>query len=156
VADTSLLTNLTCQFFPLESMLRLSDFYYKSNISFTGTGLGRQFDHGFTSVRPVQPPSSAVGSPVVGYADPSHTSLTPVRTFNLTRATGRRLCRPPSYLTYARSNFKPNSVHRSSAMPTPLVPQYVPAWPPARPSVYRSSLYRPLSHLTYARLTSLT
>ena len=132
MADKSLHTNLQ-DLSIFTTRINVETFgFITSPISFEGTGLGLQFDHGFTSVRPVQPPSSAVGSPVLGYAG------------------------PPSYLTYARSNFKTLLGLPVVAKPTPLVPQYVPAWPPARPSVYRPSLYRPLSHLTYARLTSLT
>ena len=113
-------TNLVYFLPTIEStMLRLIDGFITSPKSFTGTGLGRQFDHGFTSVRPVQPPSSAVGLPVAGYADPSRTSvrprlaasstiglpvvaiptpltphLRPFDFFNLTRATGRRHADP--------------------------------------------------------------
>jgi hypothetical protein len=110
-------------------MLRLSDFYYKSNISFSGTGLGRQFHHGFTSVRPSLAASSAVvlTTPVVAIPTPLVPHLRPFD-LNLTRATGRRLCRPLSYLS---------------------------TYPPGRQLDHRSTgrrLYRPLSHLTYARL----
>ena len=66
----------SCLFFAHYRINNVETFgFITSPKSFTGTGLGRQLDHGFTSVRPVQPPSSAVGLPVAGYADPSRTSV---------------------------------------------------------------------------------
>jgi len=99
VADKSLHTNLQ-DLSIFTTRINVETFgFITSPISIEGTGLGLQFDHGFTSVRPVQPPSSAVGSPVVGYADPPRTSLTPVRIFKPYSGYRSSLSRPLSYLS---------------------------------------------------------
>ena len=143
-------------FFPLDINVETFGFYYKSNIlhrqrsrpsipprlhlspSQPGRQLGRRSyytgrrytDPSRTSVRPRLAASSTIGLPVVAIPTPLPPHLRPFDFFNLTRATGRRLSRPLSYLSTT---------------------------PPGRQLDHRTTgrrLRRPLSYATNARLFS--